>query len=194
MNIQIDQIKIKSTLKKTSLDDAGAQNLVEDEKEVYDFDEVSREIASQIRLGNAARSCDALYIGSKYTYLIEFKNKKSSDLKKCKNELFEKAYDSIFQLMIAFYANESMDDIVKKTRFVLVYNDAKAAQNPSSDISSSTSIDQLTKKLKEFSKQEDLDKYPKKFKLKQLEGKLYEKIITIDVTDFNSEVKDIIFK
>jgi hypothetical protein len=194
MSLNFDEGKIKSNLKCTSLDDTGATYLIKkDQRDVINFDEVSKQIGLQVRLGNKSRSCDALHIGGKYIYLIEFKNKKSSDLKRCKPELFEKAHDSIFQVMLYKFSHLSVEELVKKMRFVLVYNDSKAPESIANNIASSKSIDNMTRKLKEFSKVEKIDSFPKKFKLNQLEGILYEKVVTVDVTDFESEIKDIVF-
>lgn len=193
MNIQFDKTKIQSTLKETSYDDTGKEFLLEDTRRVCNFDEVSKQIGAQIRLGNKARSCDALYVGTKYIYLIEFKNRKSSDLKSEKAELHAKAYDSIFQLQIYLGEKEYLDDLVKKTRLILVYNDAKMSNVPKTDIASSKSVDKIIGKIKTFAKITDLDVFPKKFKLGELEGKLYDKVVTLDVSDFNDEVKNMIF-
>lgn len=193
MDIQFDKTKIEKTLEETSLDDAGTTNLVHDMYMVDDFDEVSKQMAEQIRLGNKPRSCDALYVGEQYNYLIEFKNKKSSDLKGCKPELHEKAYDSLFQLMVYLNWTDGLEDLIKRTRLILVYNDAKGTEDPKKDISSSESVDKLVTKMKAFAKVTDLDSYPKKFKLGELQGKLYDKVVTVDVKVFDKDIKPIIF-
>lgn len=193
MKLQYDEEKIKSTIEKTSYDKAGKESLVYDKREVLDFDEISKQIGQQLRMGNKPRSCDALFLGEKYNYLIEFKNIKSGDLKKSKPELHEKAYDSIFQLQLYLDKKEYLEEMINKTRFVLVYNDLKGTEEAATDIASSKSIDKMIGKMKEFSKLKDLDKFPKKFGLGRLEGKLYEKIITVDVSDFNESLKQVIF-
>lgn len=193
MKIQFDETKIRMSLEKTSLDDATGSYLVHDQDIVVNFDEVSKQIGQQLRLGNKPRSCDALYRGQKYNFLIEFKNMKASDIKHSQQpELHEKAYDSFFQLMIYLDTRETIDQLSAKTRLIVVYNDAKEAESAATDVASSPSIDKMVRKLKVFSKLEDLDTYPKKFKLERLQGKLYDKVLTIDVTDFNRGIKNLI--
>lgn len=192
--VQLDKTKIISTLKQTSKDDAGHAYLLSDMQEVYDFDEVSKQVSAQLRLGRQPRSCDALYIGEEYIYLLEFKNMKSGDLKKCKPELFEKAFDSVYQYILAYDNSVSLAEVTKKLRLIVVYNDAKGTTEVNTDISSSKSVDKIITTFKILSKKDGWDKYPKKFKLAdKLEGKLFEKVITIDVTNFNS-LRDEIFK
>lgn len=191
--VQLDETKIKSTLKDTSFDDAGNDYLLDDMQEVLDFDEVSKQVAEQLRLGNQPRSCDALYIGKDFIYLLEFKNKKSGDLKRCKPELFEKAFDSVYQYMLAYDNDISIKELTKKLRLIVIYNDAKGTNNIRADITSSKSVDKIITKLKIISKKTDWDRYPKKFKLCRLEGKLFEKVITIDISEFTASLKTEIF-
>ena len=152
MNIQYDKSKIESTLKETSIDDSDLSNvvyLVEDPHTAENFDEISKQIAAKVRMGHKPRSCDALYRSGKYYNLIEFKNRKSADLRK---------------------GNEMVELHEKAT----------------SDIASSKSLDGITQKLKQFSKVTALDSYPLKFKLQRVKGLLYDQVITIDVSDFQT--------
>lgn len=190
MNILFDETLIKKTLKETSYDKTGDTFLVDDTREVSDFDEISKQIAAEIRLGNKPRSCDALFLSEKTNYLIEFKNKKVADLKKCKPELHEKAYDSLYQLQIYLGGKENIEELAKKTWFVLVYNNAKRTETPEGDISESKNIDKMVEKLKEFAKLPDLERLPKKFGLGCMQGQLYGRVLTMDVSDFNSSFKN----
>ena len=160
MNIPYDKTKIASTLKETSKDDSDKNNvvyLVNDTHEADDFDEVSKQIAKKVRLGNKPRSCDALYRSGKYYNLIEFKNRKSADLRRDKAELHEKAFDSLGQLAIYLNYQGNLDDLARETRMIVVYNDNKGTEDPKTDIASSKSINGITQKLKQFSKAADLD-------------------------------------
>lgn len=105
----------------------------------------------------------------------------------------EKAYDSIFQLMIYLNWTGKLEDLIKKTRLVVVYNDVKDAEDAKTDVASSKSVDKLVTKMKTLAKIKDLDAYPKKFKLSRLQGQLYEKVIAVDVKVFESEIVPIIF-
>jgi len=190
MKIQFDDEKIKSTLKKTSFDWAGNIYLVNDSRSAYDFDEISKQIAAQVRLGKKARSCDALIIDKEYNYLIEFKNMKSGDLNRCKSELHEKAYDSMFQLQLYLGGEERLDELANRTRLIVVYNDSKGAEDRKTDVASSGSIDKIIGKLKNFSNiQGEWDSLPKKFRLGVFEGKFYNKVYTIDVKKFETMKK-----
>ncbi len=189
MNIQYDKTKITSTLKETSKDDFDRNNvvyLVNDTHVADNFDEISKQIAASVRLGNKPRSCDALYRSRKYYNLIEFKNRKSADLKRGNNtaELHEKAFDSLGQLAIYLNYQGSLDDLAKETRMIVVYNDSKGTEDVKTDIASSKSLDGITQKIKQFSKSDHLDSYPIKFRLERVKGLLYDKVITIDVSDF----------
>ena len=120
MNIQYDKSKIESTLKETSIDDSGLSNvvyLVEDPHTAENFDEISKQIAAKVRMGHKPRSCDALYRSGKYYNLIEFKNRKSADLRKGNEmvELHEKAFDSLGQLAIYLNYQNSLDNLAKET-------------------------------------------------------------------------------
>ena len=88
-------------------------------------------------MGHKPRSCDALYRSGKYYNLIEFKNRKSADLRKGNEmvELHEKAFDSLGQLAIYLNYQNSLDNLAKETRLVVVYNDGKGAEEATSDIS-----------------------------------------------------------
>ena len=176
MNIQYDKSKIESTLKETSIDDSDLSNvvyLVEDPHTAENFDEISKQIAAKVRMGHKPRSCDALYRSGKYYNLIEFKNRKSADLRKGNEmvELHEKAFDSLGQLAIYLNYQNSLDNL---------------AEEATSDIASSKSLDGITQKLKQFSKVTALDSYPLKFKLQRVKGLLYDQVITIDVSDFQT--------
>lgn len=189
MNIQYDKDKIESTLKKTSIDDSDKSNkvyLVNDTHKAENFDEISKQIAAKVRLGNKPRSCDALYRSKKYYNLIEFKNRKSADLRKSTAELHEKAFDSLGQLAIYLNYQGNLDDLARETRMIVVYNDNKGTEDPKTDIASSKSINGITQKLKQFSKETVLESYPIQFKLERVKGLLYHQVITIDVSDFQT--------
>lgn len=194
MIIPYDKKKIASTLKETSKDDSDKNNvvyLVNDTHKADDFDEVSKQIAKKVRLGNKPRSCDALYRSGKYYNLIEFKNRKSADLKRGNNlnELHEKAFDSLGQLAIYLNYQGNLDDLARETRMIVVYNDNKGTEDPKTDIASSKSLNGITQKLKQFSKATVLDSYPVQFKLQRVKGLLYHQVITIDVSDFQTVMK-----
>lgn len=191
MNIQYDKDKIESTLQETSIDDSDKSNkvyLVNDPHTAENFDEISKQIAAKVRMGNKPRSCDALYRSKKYYNLIEFKNRKSADLIRFNGipELHEKAFDSLGQLAIYLNYQGSLDDLAKEIRMIVVYNDSKGTEDAKTDIASSKSLDGITQKLKQFSKEEILDSYPVKFRLDEVKGLLFDKVITIDVSDFQT--------
>ena len=101
-------------------------------------------------------------------------------------ELHEKAFYSLGQLAIYLNYQNSLDNLAKETRLVVVYNDGKGAEEDTSDIASSKSLDGITQKLKLISKVTALDSYPLKFKLQRVKGLLYDQVITIDVSDFQT--------
>ena len=99
--MQLDKTKICSTLSECSKDDAG-QSLIESAQMVYNFDEITKEIADVYRGGKPMASCDALYQkDAEHIYLIEFKNARKSRIGK--KFFLQKAYDSVWTLAFAFY-------------------------------------------------------------------------------------------
>lgn len=130
--MQFDESKIYSTLKERSRDDDG-HSFIESQQEVYDFDEITQEIADMYRNKRPMASCDALYSkDDSHIYLIEFKNARRSRIGK--KFFLQKAFDSVFSLEFAFYQHLPLEELKEKLYLVVVYNDEgvveKEAESP----------------------------------------------------------------
>lgn len=94
-----------STFKDTSFDDANGKHLCSDEAtaEVYDFD-------AYVRSGGAnpiPASPDAIHIGNKDFYFVEFKNQRSSDIDKGQmRRKFEAGTEILKRLLKDFAAKD----------------------------------------------------------------------------------------
>lgn len=119
--MQFDKTKIYSTLEKRSEDDNGVP-FIESLQEVLDFDEITQEIADVYRNKRPTASCDALYRkDDNHIYLIEFKNARRSRIGK--NFFKQKAYDSVWTLLFAFYQDLSFEELKERLYLVVVFND-----------------------------------------------------------------------
>ncbi len=124
--MQLDKTKICSTLSECSKDDAG-QSLIESAQMVYNFDEITKEIADVYRGGKPMASCDALYQkDAEHIYLIEFKNARKSRIGK--KFFLQKAYDSVWTLAFAFYPELSLTELCQRLFLIVVYNEEGAEQ------------------------------------------------------------------
>ena len=66
------------------------------------------------------------------------------------NEQIDKTIDAskINQLGTIFFTRLKLEDLIKKTRLVVVYNDVKDAEDAKTDVTSSKSVDKLVTKMK----------------------------------------------
>lgn len=180
--MQFDKTKICSTLQEMSKDDSG-QYFIKSQQEVYNFDEITREIADMYRNKRPAASCDALYIkDTRHIYLIEFKNARRSRIGK--NFFLQKAYDSVWTLAFAYYPDLSLDELKKRLYLVIVFNDEEFVEKEDE----SPHFQSFKKTLGQLAgyKERIL------FGLELYKGTLYKNIYTIDKSVFMGQVyKDI---
>lgn len=180
--MRFDEKKIYSTLRERSEDDNG-QSFIDSTQIVYDFDEITKEVADTYRNKKPAASCDALYVKDEsHIYLIEFKNARKSRIG---NKFFlQKAYDSALTLGFAFYQNLSFEELRERLYLVIVYNDDNVEEKEQE----SEHFDSLKEKIGCLAG-------PKRrilFGLDMYEGSLYKKVVTVEKNIFMEQVyKDI---
>lgn len=182
--MQFDETKICSTLGETSEDDNG-NRVIDSDIEVYDFDEVTKEIADIYRAKKPVKSCDALYIkDDTHIYLIEFKNTRKSNMRI--KELKQKAFDSILSLAFSFFPRLSLDELKERVSLIVVYNNDAVSEKEQK----SEHFQLFKNKLEQFSRPERTVL----FGLKIYEDVLYKEVITVEKDIFMQEIYDSIFK
>ena len=180
---ELDEEKIHSTLGEKSKDDNG-NCVIESDQEVFDFDEITKEIADIYCVKKPLTSCDALYIkDDDHIYLIEFKNTRKSNMPK--KELFRKAFDSISNLAFAFFSTLSLEELKERVYLIIVYNDDALIEKEQESVS----FNSLKNKLKHLSK----SKPTVLFGLEIYENVLYKKVITVEKDIFMQKTYKEIF-
>lgn len=181
--MELDYKRFQKTLAEVSKDDNGS-SLIENEKEVFDFDEITEVLAKQYRAGKPQCSCDALHIkDEEHIYLIEFKNARSSHVPKKSLKL--KAYDSIMTLQCVFCPEISLNEIKEKVYFIFVYN------NECNELElKNEEFDKLKNKLKKLTS----GNQPILFGLEIYKDMFYKDVFTIDKEQFNNSMCHAIFE
>ena len=121
-------------------------------------------------------------------YVIEFKNQSEGNIDKVK--IKNKAFDSIS--LISLNENLTREQIAKDTILVIVYNNERYESKDNS-YSPSETIDKFTMKLKSLAKQENWEKYPKKFDSDKYIGTFYKAVYTVDLKVFMNDFFDVLF-
>ena len=96
-----------STITRCSEDDDKKVHLIESEKEVIDFDDVSEVLAKDLQV-NKPSSVDALYIQDDMLYLVEFKNTNPKS-----DEMRVKIHDTLAILKISGYITDTDHKFIK---------------------------------------------------------------------------------
>lgn len=192
MSKEYDFFKYKTSIKKTSYDDAQNQYMTESELEVIDFDKVKEKYIENLKLAEPPKSCDSLFfLDSNKKVFIEFKNGKV--------ELFnvrKKIYDSI--LIFSDLTQCGISKTREEIEYILVYN-YDANKNNRNYISDSSRNIQETEGFKTFC--DFVSKNAKepilRFKLNDFKNYLVKNIYTYTskefeenfINKFNSETK-----
>lgn len=182
--MQFNEDKIYSTLGNRSKDDAG-QGFIDSDQIVYDFDEITSEIALQYRDKRPMASCDALYLRKDDNiFLIEFKNVKKSRIGR--TYFLQKAYDSVYSLQFAFFNNLSIEELRDRLCLVVVYNDGEKKDREQE----SKHFDEIKSSIKKLA---GIEKRDILFDLEKYMGVLYNDVITVEKTEFMDEIYPQIF-
>ena len=181
--MNLDQQKIKSTLGKTSADDNGSQVLESDEP-VYDFDEISEEVAAVYRNKYTLASCDALYIkDERNIFLFEFKNARKSRIGW--KQLHCKAYDSVWTLQTSIFPHLSLNELRERLTMFVIYNDDGVVEREQE----SPAFDALKAKMAGLADGSD----EILFRLEIFKGFLYKNIFTVEKDTYMKEYHRQIF-
>lgn len=182
--MQFDESKIYSTLGERSESDDG-EGFIESNQKVYDFDEITKEVADRYRNKKPAASCDALYLkDERHIYLFEFKNARKSHIGK--NFCSQKAYDSALTLLFAFYNNLSLEELQNRLYLVVVYNDDHVTEKEQE----SKHFQHFKNKLESLAGVRDRTL----FGLEAYQGILYKKVITVEKDFFMEHIYQEIFE
>lgn len=149
-----------TTLKESSFDKDNKEYMTESSLIVYDFDKIKDDFAT---INGQCKNCkprsvDALYCeNDSKIYFIEFKNGKLYDDKHSnkkeanKGKIREKFYDSI--IIYSRLKNITLNKLVNKAIFVLVYNEEKnKGIQGSQGISQTSSYNNLNKVINRIAK------------------------------------------
>ncbi|MDE7310776.1 MAG: hypothetical protein K2N87_04010 [Eubacterium sp.] len=181
--MQLDKTKIYSTLGERSRDCDG-QALLESTQEVYDFDEITKEIADKFRGSKPVASCDALYIKDEaHIYLIEFKNARKSRIGK--KFFLQKAYDSAWTFAFAFCKDLSLEKLRESLYLIIVYND----EGVSDKEQESEHFQKFKMEMRHLARTKRMIL----FGLEKYEGVLYKEVVTVDKREFLEHVYRKIF-
>ena len=182
--MQFDEAKIYSTLGERSKADDG-QGFIESNQIVYDFDEITKEIADIYRNNRPVASCDALYVkDKKHIYLFEFKNARRSRIGK--NFFAQKAYDSAMTLLFAFYQNISLEELRDCLYLIVVYNDENVVEKEQE----SAYFEAFKKSVGCLAGSRNIIL----FHLDTYKGTLYKEVITVDKDYFMEQIYPQIFE
>ena len=182
---KVDLPDDKVTLEKCSENDNG-EAVTHLQNMVYCFDDISQDEGDKYRRKKKLYSADGIHINDQgEIFFFEFKNAPHSHMPW--SDIGRKMHDSILTWQVCQASNESLDNLMKKSTFFVIYNDSHyegQRENPS------VSMKKMTEKMKCLAKQRDesilggLDLYLHSF---------YKEIHTIDVDTFEERYASKIF-
>lgn len=187
-------ITSKSDTKDASLSEEDLYLLPASENQiVYNLDQVAELIGKKYRKSKPTKSADAFYvsISSEEYFLIEFKNTCKNHVPK--NELFVKAYDSMFLIQLILNGKWSFEDLRKRLTYIVVYNN-HAKQKETSYIQDSPSIINFADTLGKLAQENFRDVNKVHFNLDVYKEVFFKKIYTVDKVDFIEILEPMIFK
>lgn len=169
------------SIRQASYDDAKDQYLVDRDLIVYNFDEIKEYICRRFRDNAFVSSCDAFYAAEDgREYLIEFKNQKPEDVPR--RSVKQKAFDSLYLLMLSFHPHQTVEEISKRLSLIVVYNEHASKGPRKGSYNKSESFDKMAAKFGGYAKVKT--PLSTQFGLGYLKGQLYRNIYTLDVREF----------
>ena len=176
----------KVTLERCSENDNG-EAVTHLQNMVYCFDDISQDEGDKYRKKKKMYSADGIHINDKgELFFFEFKNTPHSHMPW--PVVMRKMHDSILTWQVCQASNESLDDLMKKSTFFVIYNDSHyegERENPS------VSIEKMKERMKCLAKQSD---EPLLGGLGLYLNSFYKEIHTIDVDTFEHGYVNKIFK
>lgn len=175
----------KVTLEECSLND-NQESVTHLQNMVYRFDDISQDEGNKYRRKKKLSSADAMYIDSEgKIFFFEFKNAPHNQVPY--KSIYEKMHDSILTWQVCQASNESLDNLMEKSAYFVIYNDSHyegIRENKS------VSMERMKEHMKKLAKREEepilwgLDLYLNSF---------YKEVHTIDVDTFEKEYAQKIF-
>lgn len=181
MELHFNPSAFAVTIREASYDNAKHYDLVDSDLVVYNFDRVKEYVCRKLRDNSLTRSCDAYYVDQNgREYLIEFKNQREADVPR--NSLKQKAYDSVYLLLLTFDKEKSIQETAQNLTLMIIYNDRAAVGSREYQYSESESFDKLARKFGSLAKMD----HPReiRFGLSYLQGQLFREVYTLDVREF----------
>lgn len=191
MEMGFDASKYESTLKETSRDDVN-EYLLEDADEVYNLDNVAKFLAQKLKMPGLTRNTsDALHIdeNKNVIYLIEFKNRNFRQIKKIKQEILLKVYESIFILEWTFCKGQTKEQLSEKIVYFVVFNEDKEKNT----IETEPSYEKIVNTMEKLAKSAKKKERTADLQFDKLQGILFKEVHVIDVKTFLSDYKEKVF-
>ena len=161
------------SLKDISCDTTNGVSLIKnDEIKMLCLDDMISDISKDLCI-NAPSSCDAVYMKNDKIYVIEFKNRKYSQItSKDKRDIREKAYHSML-FLLHLEDNKSMVEIKDNATLFVVFK----------EMDEEASYKNLVETINRYANGND---HVIRCQLGKLKGKYYKEIYTIDKEVFES--------
>ncbi len=181
MNLRFQPESFAMSIRQASYDDAKREYLVEHDLPVYNLDDIKEYVCRNLRDNSFTKSVDAYYVREDgREYLIEFKNQNPEDVPR--RAIKEKAYDSLYLLLLTFDQRKSLEETAKNVSLVVVYNEKASGIYQATHYNKSSSFDKMVQKFGQLAKAGN--SRPIRFGISYLKGRLYREIYTVDVEDF----------
>ncbi|MBR3569830.1 MAG: hypothetical protein IKN96_03370 [Oscillibacter sp.] len=169
MDIRLRLQDYWKTLSDASYDSNAKASLIDSPHKAYKLDGVTAKVCQKLRGGMTLSGCDAYLKNNGVHWFIEFKNQEPKDIDP--EDIRKKAYDSVSTVRMAVDQTITLDNLCQNAVFLVVYRDEEPATE-----------DAIERKTAEFAGMRHI-----RWKLGQIEGKLYREVHTIPVTKFREE-------
>lgn len=175
----------KKTLEECSCNDEGVP-VTHLKNKVFCFDDISGEEGKLYRDKKKLNSADAAYVDSKKElYFFEFKNAPHNHIPK--RSIYSKMHDSIITWNMCFAADITLNELINKSTFFVIYNDQQSNIQRENE---SISFNKIKEKQKELAKISDRVLL---WDTKRYLHTFYKEIYTIDVREFEEKFAPKIF-
>lgn len=153
---------------------------------VYCFDDLSQAEGDEYRRGKKLCSADGVYLNTDGNiFFFEFKNAPHNQVPY--KSIYQKMHDSILTWQICQASDKSLDELMKKSTYFVIYNDSRYNGVKENE---SPSIEKMKSRMKMLAKSETESVL---WGLDLFLGSFYKEIHTIDVEKFEREYAPKIF-
>ena len=183
---KVDLPEKKVTLEECSKNDNG-EPVTHLKNKVYCFDTVSEMEAMLYRRKKKLSSAVAIYIDEQEKiYFFEFKNVPHNHVSH--KGILEKMHDSILTWQVCQNSEKSLDELMEKSTYFVIYNDSHYEGQRENESSSLESLKKQMKKLAKIETEEEL-----LWETEIYQNTFYREIHTIDVDVFERKYAKKIF-